>query len=160
MKFCTECGAQLDDNTIFCTQCGTNLNVGTTAAPAEEVVQAEEKPAPKYDHTDEMDADDIHENKVIALSVYALGIIGIIIAALAGKKSKFVQYHLRQGLRFLIVEIILVVIMAATFWTIVGFIGAIVGLCILAVLIVISFIQTCMGKAIEPAIIRNFGFLK
>lgn len=37
-KFCTSCGASLDDNATFCTACGTKLAAPAAQAPAQEAV--------------------------------------------------------------------------------------------------------------------------
>ena len=39
MKFCSNCGAQLDDGTKFCTECGQKL--GQTPAAPESALAAE-----------------------------------------------------------------------------------------------------------------------
>ena len=38
-KFCTSCGAQLDDNATFCTSCGAQLGSAPSAAPQPGVPQ-------------------------------------------------------------------------------------------------------------------------
>ena len=157
MKNCPVCNAQLNDEAAFCTQCGTPLRDGQ-GPEAQAAPQSEGNPAPgaapqaayqppqqnpaqaapyvdPYDHTKEFSAQDISDNKVFAMLMYLTGWIGIIIALLASKESRYVAFHLRQALKIEVVGILLV-------------------------LRIISFFQICSGKAKEPAIIRSLGFLR
>ena len=113
-----------------------------------------------YDHTAEYSPKDISDNKVIAILVYLMGTIGIIIALLASKESPYVAFHLRQGLKFLIVEVLVGIISAVLFFTLIVPIAGGIFLIVLWVIKIICFFQICTGKAKEPAIIRSLGFLK
>ena len=152
MKICPNCKAQIDDNAAFCTSCGTRVGAEPVApaAPA----------ADRYDHTSEFDPKDISENKVIAMLVYLLGFVGIFIALIVGKSSPYAAFHVRQALKFTVLEAILLICGVVLVWTIIVPIA--VGVCsmILLVLKVIAFFQICSGKAKEPAIVRELGFLK
>ncbi|MGN0649244.1 MAG: zinc-ribbon domain-containing protein [Oscillospiraceae bacterium] len=109
------------------------------------------------DHTAEFDKADISENKVFAMVPYLLGFIGIIIALIASRDSKYVAFHVRQALKL---EISIVL---SSFLSIIPFLGWLAtGVCcaIILVLTIIAFFQVCSGKAKEPAIIKNFAFLK
>lgn len=161
MKICPKCGAQLDDSATFCNVCGIAL--GGAPNPQQPQPQPQpmyQQPMPAYDpydHTAEFDPKDISENKVVALLLYLMSFFGIIIALLMNNSSKYVGFHLRQALKFLVVECLLLIICA------IPFIGWIVsGICfaIIFVLKIICFFQICGGKAKEPAIIRSLGFLK
>ena len=113
-----------------------------------------------YDHTRDYDAKDISDNKVVAMLCYLLSIWGIIIAALIAQKSEYVMFHVRQALKFMVVDVVVTIIIALLAWT---FIVPIVGGIFLGVLFVIKIItvfQIGGGKAIEPAIIRGISFLK
>ncbi len=113
-----------------------------------------------YDHTAEYSPKDISDNKVIAILVYLMGTIGIIIALLASKESPYVAFHLRQGLKFLVVEVLVGIISAVLFFTLIVPIAGGIFLIVLWVIKIICFFQICTGKAKEPAIIRSLGFLK
>ena len=157
MKFCPNCNTQLDDNAVFCPACGTKL------AEQAQYQQNQAYAAPyvdPFDHTAEFDPKDISENKVFAVSVYLLGVIGIIIALLASRDSKFVGFHLRQAMKFVIVETLAAICMALLFWTVIVPIAAGIFIAVLGVIEIICFFQACGGKAKEPAIIRSLGFLK
>lgn len=111
------------------------------------------------DHTAEFDPKDISENKVMALTAYLLGTIGIIIALLAAKESPYAGFHVRQALKLTIVNMLLTIITLVLCWTvIVPFAGAVCAVIIFVVRI-ICFFQVCSGKAKEAAIVSSFGFL-
>lgn len=57
------------------------------------------------DHTAEMDAKDIEDNKIMAILAY-LGIL-VLVPIFAAKESKFARFHANQGLILCIVGIIL-----------------------------------------------------
>ena len=83
-----------------------------------------------------------------------------IIAMLSAKDSAYVNFHVRQAIKFMIVEVLISLITALTFWTFIVPIFAGIALIILVVLEIICFFQVCSGKAKEPAIIRSLNFLK
>ena len=143
MKYCSKCGAQCDDNATACPNCEA---VFTAPAAAD-----------NSDHTAEFDPKDISDNKVIAMLPYLLPVFGLIIAILLASTSKYVQFHVRTVLKFTVVEALL------TFVNIIPLLGQIayvVCTIICAVLRIIAFFQICGGKAKDPAIISNLGFLK
>lgn len=146
--FCPKCGKQIADGLVFCPECGANLQGG--AAP---------QTAASYDHTAEFDAKDISDNKCYALLLYLFGVIGIVIALLASRDSEYLKFHTRQVIKYMVVTTILGIISVALVWTFIVPIAGGICLLIVGVLKIISFIQVCMGKSVEPAIIRNLGFL-
>lgn len=156
MKFCPNCGTQVEDGVKFCPGCGSGFD-GAVAAPV----------IPAHDHTAEFDAQDISDNKVVAMLVYLTGWLGIIIAMLAGNTSKYAGFHVRQALKITVIETLLMIAAGVLFWIFivpvlgwimaVAFVGA---YCVLFVVRIIAFIQICKGKAVEPPIVRVFGFLK
>lgn len=172
MKTCPVCNAQLNDDAVFCTQCGAPQQAqqqaqqqpaGEQAGPAYTAQQNPYNPyaapvyAEPYDHTAEMDPKDISDNKVFAMCIYLLGWVGILIALLASKDSKYISFHIRQALKIEVTSIISVVLAIVP---ILGWIAFAVCAVILAVLRIIAFFQICSGKAKEPAIVRGLGFLK
>ena len=91
---------------------------------------------------------------------YLLGSIGVIIALLAANKSDYTAFHVRQALKFTIVNVLLGIVAVVLAITIVVPIAAAICMCIVSVLSIIAFFQICCGKAKEPAIIRNLKFLR
>lgn len=182
MKICPKCQNQMDDSAVFCTACGAQYvspepqntanqephqpnntnnanNNGAVPPPVQPYAQPY-VPYDPFDHTAEFDKKDIADNKLYAMLIYLLGSTGIIIALLAAKDSPYVKFHLKQGIKFLIVTMILSLIMVVLFWTfIVPIIGGVL-IMALTVMQVICFCQVCSGKAKEPALIRSLKFLK
>lgn len=158
MVICPQCGTQNEDNAAFCTGCGASF--------APQPQQPQQVPPPQYvfvdpyDHTSEFDARDISENKVFAMLPYLMGWIGVIIALIASRDSRYVGFHVRQGLKFCVLHILTGIVALVLFWTFIVPIAAGVFTIVMAVIQIISFFSVCSGKAKEPAIIRSLGFLK
>lgn len=115
---------------------------------------------PGWDHTSEFEDEDISRNKVTAMAAYVLGAIGVIIALLAGKDSPYADFHMRQGLKIAITEAVLAVISVLLCWTVIVPGAAAVCMIILMVVRIICFVSVCKGRAVEPPILRSFGFLR
>lgn len=157
MKTCPKCNTVLDDATQFCPTCGAQFVSANPNGVPQQPIYAAVDP---YDHTAEFDPKDISDNKVVAMAVYLLGPIGIIIALLASNTSPYAAFHVRQALKFSVVEVLLAMCSMFLFWTfIVPIVGGIMML-VLFVVKIICFFQICSGKAKEPAIIRSLGFLR
>ena len=159
MKICPNCGYQVNDDSRFCTICGTPLTAEPQATAIPTYYQPTAPIPSPFDHTAEFDQADIHANKLYAMAVYLLGIVGIAIALLGAKESAYVQFHLKQGLKFCIVELLLSLCAAVLLFTFIVPIAAGVCMAILEVIRIITFFQVCGNKAKEPAIIRGLGFL-
>ena len=151
MKICPKCQSQLDDNAAFCSNCGAQF-----AAPQAQYATIYDP----YDHTSEFDQKDISDNKVISMLVYLMGWIGIVIALLGSHSSPYVSFHVRQALKFCVVEMLMAICVALLFWTFIVPIAFAIMEIVLFVIKIICFLQICSGKAKEPAIIRSLKFLK
>ena len=133
---------------------------------AQEEAEEPEKPytyrleSPGWDHTDDFDPKDISDNKVTAMAAYLLGPLGVIIALLAGKESPYAAFHMRQGLKFVVVEALLSIICLILCWTLIVPAAGAIAMLIIWIVKVISFVSVCKGRAVEPPIIRSLGFLK
>lgn len=175
MKVCPVCHSQVGDGSYYCTMCGNRLPDDLEPMPYQpqnyqnpyqqstyqQPVYQQPVPAYNpYDHTAEFDAADVKENKLYAMLMYLTGIVGIIIALLAAKESDYVQFHLRQNVKFLVVEMLLALCAVVLMFTVVVPIAAMIVLVVVEIIRLISFFQVCGGKAKEPAIIRSLGFLK
>ena len=187
MKTCPNCHASLSDDAIFCTNCGTNLAAAPVPpaqpetqiqkpeaqmqpqqpvyqqAPPQQPVPPMPEPQPTpFDHTAEFSEEEVHDNKIFALSVYALSFIGIIIALLAksSDNSAYLRFHIKQQLMILISEVLIGVITAVLCWTCIVPIAAAGLLASLEIVEIICFINVCRNKSIEPLLIRRLGFLK
>lgn len=167
MKICPKCGTQLEDSAGFCSRCGasftapTGNSAGAPYTPPTPPYSAPyAAPVMPYDHTAEFDPKDVSDNKVIAMLVYLLGVVGIIIALLLGDSSPYAAFHLRQALKFVVIETLTGLAAALLCWTIIVPAAAGIFMVVLWVVKIICFFQICSGKALEPPIIRSFGFLK
>ncbi len=155
MKYCPNCKLTYDDNANVCGQCGSPLMNG----PDQRQVQPQMVVADPTDHTAEFDPKDISDNKVFAMLPYILSFFGIIISLLASSASPYTMFHVRQGLKIMVVEILVYVVGALVpflGWFLVLPIGSI----ILFVVQIICFFRVCGGSAKEPPIIKSLGFLK
>ena len=162
---CPKCGAQLPDGTAFCNNCGAPLTGGAPQPGAQAVNQGNAVPnnyatPNSLDHTAEFSPKDISDNKVLAMIPYLLGTFGIILALLASKESPYASFHVRQALKFTVVNTLLGIVTALLFWTII--IPILAGICfaVLFVIKIICFFSICSGKAKEPPIIGSLKFLK
>jgi uncharacterized membrane protein len=130
------------------------VNTGSVSAPAEE------KERTQYpDFTSNFDEKDIAENKIFAMSVYALSVVGIVIALLAAGNSAFVRFHVKEALKISILEIVTSIVTLILFWTvIVPVLGGIIAL-LMTIARVIGFVNVCKGKAIRAFVVRDIDFL-
>ena len=164
MKSCPNCNANMPDQATHCSVCGTPLNQQPNNPNFNNGGfnngYAPYAPIDPYDHTAEFTQKDISDNKVYAMSVYLLGFIGIIIALLASHDSPYTAFHVRQAIKFLVVDTLLAICSIFLIWTFIVPFAAGVMEIVLFVIKIICFFQICSGKAKEPAIIRSLNFLK
>ena len=166
MKICPICNTQLEDSVVFCNNCGARISGqpgdgNTSRFDGAYPPPPYQTPVPNpYDHTSEFEPQDISDNKVISMLVYLMGIVGVVIALLAGSTSKYAGFHVRQALKFTVIETLLVIVGVLLYWTAIVPFAAVTAYLVLFVIKIISFFQVCSGKAVEPAIIRNLNFLR
>ena len=183
MKLCPKCSTPLEDNSAFCPTCGARFVSAAVPANGSNVnfneadindnrpyqppqgaymppPPPEQMPVDPFDHTSEFSPKDVSENKVIAMLLYLMSVIGILVALLSQNKSDYVAFHLRQALKFLVVEALVSLATVVLSWTFVVPIAGAIALIALNVVKVICFLQICKGEAKEPYIIRNLSFLK
>ena len=91
---------------------------------------------------------------------YLMGWIGIIITLLAGGKSPYASFHVRQALKIQICNALLGIAASILAITIIVPLAAAVCMLILGIVNIICFFHVCAGKAKEPAIVSGLGFLK
>lgn len=183
MAFCQNCGNQFADGNAFCPVCGTPAaapqQAPQQAAPVQQPAPQQYQQAPQYqappmqqpyqqpvqvidpsDHTAEFDPQDISDNKVVAMSAYILGILGIVIALLAAPESKYASFHARQALKLEIVNTLLSIVTVVLCWTfIVPILGSIAVVAVYVIRIILFF-QVCSGKAKDAPLIGKISFLK
>lgn len=167
MKPCPNCRCQVNEDASFCPVCGTTLDTVPILPNHHEQIPSDPPvylpPEPvfdSYDHTEEFNAEDIAETKLVCMIVYLLHFVGVIIALLMYKESTYVQFHIRQSLRITVAEVLLTLLSLVLCWSFVVPILGAIGLIVLMVIRFVSFTQVCTGKAKEPALIRSIAFLK
>ena len=169
MAFCGKCGAQLAEEEKFCPNCGAAVEGGSVVDKAKEVLNTE-------DSTGEYDAKDINDNKGVSVLSY-LGIL-ILVPWLTRKDSKFAQFHVRQGVTLLAVDIVYGILatllglikvtktqnvwgipvdIKVTPWPITLILT--IGWICIAVLAIIGIVNAATGKAKKLPIIGNIDVL-
>ena len=151
MKTCNNCGAQVEDVAKFCPECG--FKFGAIAEPKAVSTDI-------YDHTSEFSPEDIANNKLYAILMYCVSLMGIIIGLLAAGDSPYVRFHVKQSLKLFICEVLLGLITGALFWTVIVGIAGGIAIVVLAVVDIICLVNACKGLAKEPPIVCKIGFLK
>lgn len=107
------------------------------------------------DTTSEYDPEDINKNKFMAILCY-LGIL-IVVPFLVAKESKFVKFHINQGLCLIVLAIILAVV--GCFPLIGGVVEWIGGLVCL-ILMLMGILNAARGEAKELPLIGRFSLYK
>ena len=164
MKFCPKCGAQQEDSAAVCSQCGTPFGAPMGAPMGQPMAQPMGAPMgyapvapPVFDHTADFDPKEISEGKVYALAIYLIPIFGVLIALIGATGNKFTNFHVRTWLKLQVVTALATIVGIIP---VLGWIVAGIWVLINFVLVLICFFNVCNGKAIDPPIIRNLGFLK
>lgn len=169
MKKCPNCRSEISDDAAFCPVCGTAINAFHSfpepypPQPENSVppvyVRSIEKINP-YDHSSEFNERDIAAHKLYSMSCYILGFIGIIIALLGAPNSDYLQFHIHQSLKFIILEALVAFLALILCWSVIVPVLALIVLAALLVLKYICFVNVCRGKAVEAPVLRNISFLK
>lgn len=108
------------------------------------------------DHTSLYSADDISRGKIFAIGAYLLGFMGIVIALLAARDSKYAMFHTRESMKIIIANLMLGLITLLLIWTVIVPIAALVCFLILGVVQIICIVRACQGKAKKAPIIGSF----
>lgn len=169
MKNCPNCHNQAKDEALFCPVCGTTLDAYNHPDPdyfKRESIQVQmpayvppEPAAASHDHTNEFNPNDIQYHKIVAMVIYLLDFVGVIIALLMSGSSEYTQFHVRQSLKFTVLEVLISLATLLLSWTFIVPILGLIGLVVLQVLKFICFLDVCTGKAKDAPIIRNIKFL-
>lgn len=169
MKTCPNCHAQLPEEASFCPVCGTaiesiphlsNPYYQQPAQPTPPVYIPPEPAFDPYDRTKDFEEGDIAANKLVSMLPYLMDFVGIIIALLMAPASKYVNFHVRQSIKFTVLEVLVSLASLVLCWTFLVPIAGVFALVVLMVLKLVSFVQVCGGKAKEPVLVRSIRFLK
>lgn len=112
MKFCRNCGTQLEDNAAFCPACGTATSAQQAAAQQPEQQAAAQQPAqqaapPQTEFVQPQvnsAAADAQQNRGIAWLAY-MGLL-LLVPLFARKRSEYCKFHVKQGATLCAVEIV------------------------------------------------------
>lgn len=105
------------------------------------------------DYSDEMDPEDVNNNKIMAIISY-IGIL-VLIPIFAAKNSKFVKFHANQGL---VLFLIALVVSALSRLKVIGWLFGIVDV-VIVILAVVGIVYAAQGKAKELPVIGNWKLL-
>ncbi|HKM33390.1 MAG TPA: DUF4870 domain-containing protein [Lachnospiraceae bacterium] len=176
MSYCGNCGKRVESGIRFCPSCGMPMPGAATEQRGEQI-KAEEQQAGvavkvkgignTADTTSDFLADDITQNKAMAILAYFGPLV--LIPIFAAPTSKFARYHANQGLVLLItciiygiVEVVLSSFLWIISWYIGSFVSSLLGLLwiLFTVLAIIGIINAASGRAKELPVIGKFKILK
>ena len=174
MALCKNCGTQIEENVKFCPQCGAAAeNIGTQQTQPQQNEAAQNDFSAKFaslnntaDTTAEFDANDVTQNKAMAILAYFGPLV--LIPIFAAKGSKFARYHSNQGLLLLIACAAWSIVYSIINWVILAiswrlyFLSSIIGIfsIVFIVLAVIGIVNAANGKAKELPVIGKYKILK
>ncbi len=175
MAFCNKCGAPLEEGAKFCNVCGTPTGEqpAKAAQPAAQPAAAAAPAAPKKnfitdtpDHTSAFTDEERAKGKALSILSYLWFLV--LIPAFAGRDSRYVRFHVKQGLvlsmatsAYLYVQNILLDIFQALLWNfiVLKIIYVFIAVCLWFVftvfiaLMVLGIIYAAKGKAKELPIV-------
>ena len=148
MAFCTKCGSNVPDGENFCPNCGAPI------APAGAAYQQQTYTNPS-DHTAEFAPEDIERTKTLSTLCYVSIIFGII-GLLAEPNSKFLRYHINQGMVLYVFAIICALCGIVPF---LGWLVAGVGSIMTIVFLIMGIVRSCKGRAVDLPIVGKYTVL-
>lgn len=106
MKFCSNCGKQLNDEAMFCSGCGAKQDAAPQ--PQQPVYNNNTPPVNNYNAApvppvQPVGDADVQQNRGIAWLAY-VGLL-LLVPLFARKRSPYCQFHVKQGATLLAVEI-------------------------------------------------------
>lgn len=180
---CSNCGTENHTNSDFCANCGMNLSTQRSAQEAQNRNDYDPNMHNNfnqqggagaygnqynpnmgyydpYNHTSEFDRGDISQNKVFAMLPYLMGWLGVIVAMLAARESKYAGFHVRQSLKLTVVKTLLGIVALLLCWTVIVPIIAGIMYLVLWIIQIICFFSVCSGNAKEAPFVRSLNFLR
>lgn len=153
MLTCKQCGTQVEDGVMNCTNCGASIEAPVQQNQPIDLSEKFNEFNNTADTTSEYDAQDIENNKVMAVLAYILFFIPL----LAAKDSKFARFHANQGLVLFLGGIIASVVAVIP---VIGWIVAPIAGLVITVLAIIGILNALNGRAKELPVIGKFKILK
>ena len=162
MAYCRNCGKEIDESAKFCSYCGTATDVNANTNKSFNLGEKFQEFNNTKDHTEEFEAEDIENNKIIALFAY-FGLL-ILIPIFATPNSRYAKFHVSQGINLIVVSLaysaISSALVAAFSWlpvvcTLIDISVSLAGL-LIVVLVVLGIYNAVNGKAKELPIIGSW----
>ena len=164
--FCSKCGQSLPEGAKFCPHCGAAPDAapqGNAGTDFEKQVAAFTDTA---DTTDAFAAEDIAQNKGMAVLSYFS--ILVLIPLFAAKGSKFARFHANQGLVLFVTEVVWSAVTGVlgrilrAISPFLGFVTAILGIVnlLFLALAIIGIVNAANGRAKELPLIGKIRFLQ
>lgn len=169
MSVCPNCHNALTEDAIFCPVCGTSissLHAFPEPYPPQQnahkhtVSMPTAKKDDPCDHTKIYYPGDVKDNKVFCMAAYLLDVVGIVLALLAAPNSEYTRFHVKQAVKYCVMEALILLAVGMLWWTVLVPVFAGIAMLGIQVLKFISFLQVCEGKAVEPYLLRYLKFLK
>ena len=163
MRFCTGCGAQLEDGTEFCSVCGQKVEPAQTQAPPvtgdggfqSKLDDAVNRFTNTPDTTSEYSPGDINNNRVMAFLSYLW--IFFIVPLIAASNSPYAKFHANQGLLLFLFDVVIAIVAMIP---VVGWIISAVGAAMVLILRIIGIVNSLKGEAKELPLIGKYRIIK
>ncbi len=163
MRFCTGCGAQLEDGAKFCSVCGQKVEPAQTQAPPvagdggfqSKLDDAVNQFTNTPNTTSEYSPEDISNNKVMSFLSYLW--ILFIVPLIAAPNSPYAKFHANQGLLLFLFDIIIAIVAMIP---VVGWIISAVGGALMLIFRIIGIVNSLKGEAKELPLIGKYRIIK
>ena len=163
MRFCTGCGAQLEDGAKFCSVCGQKVEPAQTQAlPVagdggfqSKLDDAVNQFTNTPNTTSEYSPEDISNNKVMSFLSYLW--ILFIVPLIAAPNSPYAKFHANQGLLLFLFDIIIAIVAMIP---VVGWIISAVGGALVLIFRIIGIVNSLKGEAKELPLIGKYRIIK
>lgn len=157
MAFCRNCGAEIKDGEKFCQSCGTPVDAAGNTNKANDNdlgSKINEQLSNTPDYTSEFAAQDIADNKVMAILAYISWLV--LVPLFAAKTSKFARFHSNQGIILAICELICWILFRIPIIKWFAWLAELV----VFVLAVIGVVNAAKGEAKELPFVGKFNIIK
>lgn len=163
MRFCTGCGAQLEDGAKFCLVCGQKVEPAQTQAPPvagdggfqSKLDDAVNQFTNTPNTTSEYSPEDISNNKVMSFLSYLW--ILFIVPLIAAPNSPYAKFHANQGLLLFLFDIVIAIVAMIP---VVGWIISAVGGALVLIFRIIGIVNSLKGEAKELPLIGKYRIIK
>ncbi len=163
MRFCTGCGAQLEDGAKFCSVCSQKVEPAQTQAPPvagdggfqSKLDDAVNQFTNTPNTTSEYSPEDISNNKVMSFLSYLW--ILFIVPLIAAPNSPYAKFHANQGLLLFLFDIIIAIVAMIP---VVGWIISAVGGALVLIFRIIGIVNSLKGEAKELPLIGKYRIIK